>query len=60
MRFRAVFANVLADLKFAQFTDQPRTQDDAQKQRRQTGERRAKRDEAERRGTARTMGYSCP
>ena len=39
VRLGAVFADVLADLKFAQLADQPGPQRDAQQQRRQAGER---------------------
>ena len=47
VRFRTFLADVLADLKLAQLGDQPRTQRDAQEQRRQAGKRRAKRGVAE-------------
>ena len=51
-RFRPVFADVLADLKFAQLGDEPRAQRQAQKQRGQRRERGAKRRVSETRGTA--------
>ena len=41
MRLRALFADVLPDLKLAQLVDQPRAERDAEEQRRQAGERGA-------------------
>ena len=47
MRFRALFANILADLKLPQPADQPWAQPDAEKERGEAGEAGAERDVAE-------------
>ena len=47
MRLRTVFADMLADLKFAQLADQPRSKRNAKEQRRETREHRARRHVAE-------------